>query len=352
MAAFVTNRSAACRARVGAKARPARRGASTGVSCRRRLAGSEPVRQARTRTPLPASFPPSSGALRQSVRARVSLPTRSRARRPTEVRVPSLADSLLVVPNPAQASEEKAEKLVGVDVGGTFTDVVYTDTETGITLTHKVPTTPDNPSRGVLTGIIELCERYGIEKGEITRVLHGTTTATNAILEQDGCTTGMITTEGYRDVVHIGRHQRPENYSILQEVPWQDRVLVKRRNRLTVKERVAPPSGEILEALDEEGVRAAARELKRKGIDAIAICFLFSYLNPEHEQRAAEIVKEEYPEAFVTTSSGVSPMFREFERFTTALINTYIGPKVANYVDQLESGKSFPSPLPPLLTSD
>ena len=237
-------------------------------------------------------------------------------------------------------------------MGGTFTDVVYTDTETGITLTHKVPTTPDSPSRGVLTGIIELCERYGIEKGEITRVLHGTTTATNAILEQDGCTTGMITTEGYRDVVHIGRHQRPENYSILQEVPWQDRVLVKRRNRLTVKERVAPPSGEILEALDEEGVQAAARELKKKGIDAIAICFLFSYLNPEHEQRAAEIVKEEYPEAFVTTSSGVSPMFREFERFTTALINTYIGPKVANYVDQLESGKSFPFPLPPLLTSD
>ena len=110
-------------------------------------------------------------------------------------------------------------------MGGTFTDVVYTDTETGITLTHKVPTTPDNPSRGVLTGIIELCERYGIEKGEITRVLHGTTTATNAILEQDGCTTGMITTEGYRDVVHIGRHQRPENYSILQEVPWQDQPL-------------------------------------------------------------------------------------------------------------------------------
>ena len=158
-----------------------------------------------------------------------------------------------------------------------------------------------------------------------------------AILEQDGCTTGMITTEGYRDVVHIGRHQRPENYSILQEVPWQDRVLVKRRNRLTVKERVAPPTGEVVEELDEEGVRAAARELKKKGVDSIAICFLFSYLNSEHEMRAAEIVKEEYPEAFITTSAGVSPMFREFERFTTALINTYIGPKVANYVDQLES---------------
>ncbi|QDZ18451.1 hydantoinase/oxoprolinase [Chloropicon primus] len=237
-----------------------------------------------------------------------------------------------------KATDSKAEKLVGVDVGGTFTDVVYTDTATGITLTHKVPTTPDNPSRGVLTGILELCERHGIDKGEITRVLHGTTTATNAILEQDGCVTGMITTEGYRDVVHIGRHQRPENYSILQEVPWQDRVLVKRRNRLTVKERVAPPDGAILEDLDEEGVRVAAREFKRKGINAIAICFLFSYLNPEHEQRAAEIVKEEYPEAFITTSAGVSPMFREFERFTTALINTYIGPKVANYVDNLETG--------------
>ncbi len=238
----------------------------------------------------------------------------------------------------AKDGAHKDEKLVGVDVGGTFTDVVYTDTATGITVTHKVPTTPDNPSRGVLNGILELCERFGIEKGEITRVLHGTTTATNAILEQDGCKTGMITTEGYRDVVHIGRHQRPENYSIMQEVPWQDRVLVKRRNRMTVKERVAPPSGEVIDALDEDGVRKAARELKKKGVDAIAICFLFSYLNPEHEERAAEIVKEEYPEAFVTTSAGVSPMFREFERFTTALINTYIGPKVANYVDQLETG--------------
>ena len=105
-----------------------------------------------------------------------------------------------------------------------------------------------------------------------------------------------------------------------------------------MSERIAPPTGEILEPLDEEGVRKAAREFKRKGINAIAICFLFSYLNPAHEQRAAEIVKEEYPEAFVTTSAGVSPMFREFERFTTALINTYIGPKVANYVDNLETG--------------
>ena len=189
-----------------------------------------------------------------------------------------------------------------------------------------------------MNGILELCERFGIDKGEITRVLHGTTTATNAILEQDGCTVGMITTEGYRDVVHIGRHQRPENYSIMQEVPWQDRILVKRRNRLTVSERIAPPNGEVLEPLDEEAVRVAAREFKRKGINAIAICFLFSYLNPEHEQRAAQIVKEENPDAFITTSAGVSPMFREFERFTTALINTYIGPKVANYVDQLETG--------------
>ena len=95
----------------------------------------------------------------------------------------------------------KAEKLVGVDVGGTFTDVVYTDTASGATLTHKVPTTPENPSKGVLNGILELCDRFGIDKSSITRVLHGTTTATNAILEQDGCKVGMITTEGYRDIV-------------------------------------------------------------------------------------------------------------------------------------------------------
>ena len=226
-------------------------------------------------------------------------------------------------------------KLVGVDVGGTFTDVIFADTESGRTEIHKVPTTPDDPSDGVSTAIRGLCERHNIAPTEINHLLHGTTIATNAILQHDGAKTGMITTRNYRDILHIGRHQRPEHYSIMQEVPWQDRVLVRRQHRLTASERIAPPTGQVLTELDEDEVRTAIQELKKADVESIAVCFLFSYLNPVHENRARELIEEEYPECFVTTSSSVSPQFREFERFTTATMNAFIGPKVRDYVNHL-----------------
>jgi len=134
-------------------------------------------------------------------------------------------------------------RLIGVDVGGTFTDIVLADTETGQTVIHKVPTTPDDPSLGVVAGIAELCARSEVSRAAIDHVLHGTTIGTNAVLEYDGAVTGMITTAGYRDIVHIGRHQRPQHYSIRQEVPWQDRPLARRRHRRTVAERLVPPRG-------------------------------------------------------------------------------------------------------------
>ena len=226
-------------------------------------------------------------------------------------------------------------KLVGVDVGGTFTDVIFADTESGRTEIHKVPTTPDDPSDGVSTAISGLCERHNIAPTEINHLLHGTTIATNAILQHDGAKTGMITTRNYRDILHIGRHQRPEHYSIMQEVPWQDRVLVRRQHRLTASERIAPPTGQVLTELDEDEVRTAIQELKKADVESIAVCFLFSYLNPVHENRARELIEEEYPECFVTTSSSVFPQFREFERFTTATMNAFIGPKVRDYVNHL-----------------
>jgi len=228
-------------------------------------------------------------------------------------------------------------KLVGVDVGGTFTDVMYSDSVARKVIIHKVPTTGDDPSRGVMTGILELCQRNGLDAAEIDYVFHGTTIATNAILEYRGAEAGMITTKGFRDVIHIGRHQRPQHYSIMQEIPWQDRPLVKRRHRKVVTERLVPPNGDVLVPLDEDEVRVAARELKAAGVQSIAICFLFSYLNSRHEDRARELVLEEYPEAFVTTSSSVVAQFREFERFTTAAMNAYIGPPVRNYIRQLDS---------------
>ncbi|MBI0434729.1 hydantoinase/oxoprolinase family protein [Roseomonas sp. KE0001] len=225
--------------------------------------------------------------------------------------------------------------LIGVDVGGTFTDLVLAETASGRAVIHKVSSTPADPSLGVTRGVVELCGKAGLAPGAVDQVLHGTTIATNAVLEHRGALTGMITTRGYRDVLHIGRHQRPEHYSIQQQIPWQARPLVRRRHRHVVTERLVPPRGEVLVPLDEDEVRAAARELRAAGVEAIAICFLFSYLNPAHELRARDIVREEYPEAFVTTSAEVAPQFREFERFTTAAMNAFVGPKVRDYVSRL-----------------
>ena len=226
-------------------------------------------------------------------------------------------------------------KLIGVDIGGTFTDVVFADTDTNDIRIHKVPTTPDDPSLGMLAAVRELCEREHLPPAEVGHLFHGTTIATNAVLTHDGARTGMITSEGYRDIVHIGRHQRPQHYSIRQEIPWQDRPFVRRRHRLTVPERITPPAGDVLVPLDEEAVRRAARRLRDEGVEAIAVCFLFSWIDPAHEERAAAIVREEHPECFVTTSASVSPQFREFERFTTTAMNAFIGPRVRDYMSRI-----------------
>ena len=229
-------------------------------------------------------------------------------------------------------------KTIGADVGGTFTDLVLCDMASGEIAIHKVSTTPDDPSRGVMTGIRELCEAAGVAPADIDYVFHGTTTATNAVLENKGARAGMVTNEGFRDILHIGRHQRVENYSILQEIPWQSRPLVQRRHRKTVAGRLVPPTGAELVPLDEAGVRRAAEELRDEGVESVAICFLFSYLNPAHELRAKAIVQEVMPNAFVTTSSFISPQFREFERFTTAALAAFIGPKVDRYIAHLAAG--------------
>ena len=157
--------------------------------------------------------------------------------------------------------------LVGADVGGTFTDLVLTDTDRNSTLIHKVPSTPDDPSEAVLQGILEICAQAGCEAGEIDHIFHGTTVATNAALQYRGCVAGMITTRGFRDIIHIGRHQRPQHYSIQQEIPWQERPLVRRRHRKVVTERLAPPSGEVIAPLDASEVRQAARELAEDGVE-------------------------------------------------------------------------------------
>ncbi|MEZ5497902.1 MAG: hydantoinase/oxoprolinase family protein [Steroidobacteraceae bacterium] len=228
--------------------------------------------------------------------------------------------------------------LIGVDVGGTFTDVVFTDTERNRTLTHKLPSTPDDPSRAVMRGVKEICGSADVAVGAVQHIYHGTTVATNAALTHRGSRAGMITTRGFRDIVHIGRHQRPHHYSIQQSIPWQDRPLVQRRYRKVVDERISVPNGEVVVPLAEEQVRQAARELRDAGVKAVAICFLFSFVNPSHEKRAKAIVQDECPDLFVTCSHEVSPQFREFERFTTTAMNAFIGPLVRDYVGRLAKG--------------
>ncbi|MDW3221543.1 MAG: hydantoinase/oxoprolinase family protein [Paracoccaceae bacterium] len=228
-------------------------------------------------------------------------------------------------------------KTIGVDVGGTFTDLIYFDQQEGKLGIHKVATTPDDPSRGVIAGIKALCDQNQVDLGDVGHVFHGTTTATNAVLEGKGARAGMITNDGFRDVLHIGRHQRVEHYSIMQELPWQNRPLIQRRYRKTVAGRLTPPTGAEIVPLDEAGVRVAAQQLQAEGVESVAICFLFSYLNPAHEQRAKAIVQEVMPKAFVTTSQSISPQFREFERFTTAALASFVGPKVGSYITDLGS---------------
>ncbi|HLH68147.1 MAG TPA: hydantoinase/oxoprolinase family protein [Candidatus Dormibacteraeota bacterium] len=222
-------------------------------------------------------------------------------------------------------------RLAGVDVGGTFTDVILVDTDTGEVRIHKVPTTPEDPSEGLVQGVLGA----GDWARDVEFLAHGTTIATNALLEHDGATVGMITTRGFRDILHIARHQRPQHYSIQQEIPWQDRALIRRRYRKVVSERIGP-RGEVIVPLDEAEVAAAARELREAGVESVVIGFLNSYVNPDHEDRARAIVEGIFPEAFVTTSARVFPQFREYERFTTAAINGFVGPRVRRYLDRLQ----------------
>ena len=225
---------------------------------------------------------------------------------------------------------------IGVDVGGTFTDLILVDEESGRITVDKVPSTPDDPARGTVQGIDDLCGKAGVTLGEVDNLLHGTTVATNIALTHSGAEVGLLTTDGMRDILHIARHKKPFNFSLQQELPWQSRPLVKRRHRLTVKERVTVPDGDVLVELDEDEVREQARALRDAGVEAVAVCLLHSYLNPAHEQRIKEILLEEFPEAYLSVSHEVLPLYREFERFSTVCLNAYVGPKVSRYVARFD----------------
>ena len=228
---------------------------------------------------------------------------------------------------------------VGVDVGGTFTDIVMERSgargEQSI-FVHKVSSTPEDQSVGVVKGIVDVCKIAGVAPADVNVVFHGTTVATNMVIERKGADVGMITTRGFRDILHMARHKRPHNFSLQYDVPWQSMPLVKRRNRIVVDERLMPPTGEVETPLNEEQVRAAAELFKKRGLDSVIICFLFSFLNDAHEKKAKAIVENIMPNAFVCSSSEVVNVIREYERFSTAAMNAYIGPRTSLYLRRLE----------------
>lgn len=232
---------------------------------------------------------------------------------------------------------------LAIDIGGTFTDVVLE--QDGELNTSKVLTTPAAPEDGVLNGIEEVLAKAGTAPGDIGMLLHGTTLATNAIIERKGANVALITTDGFRDVLEIGYESRFNQYDIFIDKPTP---LVPRHRRFTVPERV-DVHGRVLLDLDEDAVKALLPELDRAGVESIAIGFLHGYANPAHEQRAREIIEAARPDLSITLSSEVCPEIREFERLTTATANAYVRPLIARYLNNLETRLSKIGIVSPVL---
>lgn len=219
---------------------------------------------------------------------------------------------------------------LGVDIGGTFTDVALETAEGR--LTAKILTTPQAPEEGVLAALRSVLAKAGVEPGQVKLIVHGTTLATNALIERKGASTALLTTEGFRDVLEIRHENRFEQYDINIDLPPP---LVPRRLRLPIRERV-DAHGEVLVPLDESSVTRAVEAIAAQQVEAVAVGFLHSFTNPDHERRVGDAIARQLPEVAVTLSSEVSPEMREYERFSTACANAYLQPLIGRYLVKLE----------------
>lgn len=224
--------------------------------------------------------------------------------------------------------------LMGVDVGGTFTDIVYCEPGGAIS-TLKVATTRPDPSGGILRGLEIVAAQHPGLLGELGVFAHGTTVATNAVLERKGSKIGLLTTRGFRDVLEVARSFRPDMYDVFVKSAAPD-FLVERAKRIGIPERVGP-AGEVIEPLDEDAVRKAVEELVAQDIEAIAVSFLFSFLNPAHELAAREIISRVAPQVFVSLSHEVDPSFREYERTAITAFDAYVKPVLVRYLNRISS---------------
>jgi N-methylhydantoinase A/oxoprolinase/acetone carboxylase beta subunit len=224
---------------------------------------------------------------------------------------------------------------IGVDIGGTFTDIVCRRGGEPMQ-TLKIPTTRGDPSQAVLNAVTHLARDLGVAPGEIARFLHGTTIATNAVLERKGAKIGLIASEGFRDILEIGYQLRQDLHRILLE-PVTPVFLAPGAQRKEAREQVSA-DGEVILSLDEDSVRRAAAELVAEGAQAIAVCYLFSFLRPEHEQRTRELIEAAHAGIAVSLSSEVDPTFREYERTVVTAFDAYMKPIVGRYLQRLEDG--------------
>lgn len=221
---------------------------------------------------------------------------------------------------------------LGSDIGGTFTDFALVDPELGTVAIHKILTTPDDPSRAVAEGLGALNEQYSESLSRLTAHIHGTTLVTNAVIERKGARTGLITTEGFRDILAIGREKRYDGWDLKISFP---EPLVERSARVEVAERMHA-SGRILTPLDRDSVRSAVRELLRQDIESVAVCLMHSYKNPLHERAVAAIVREMAPDMPISLSCEVLPNIGEYERTSTTVVNAYTKPATHRYLTKLE----------------
>jgi N-methylhydantoinase A len=224
---------------------------------------------------------------------------------------------------------------LGVDVGGTFTDLALIDESSGRTFRAKTPSTPWDQSEGVMAGILKVCGVAGIQPTEITELMHGTTVATNAVLEGKGAVVGLVTTEGYRQVLQIGRSFVPGG--LAGWIVWpKPTPLALLENTVEVKERIGA-RGEVVRELDEASVRHALETLKARAVQAVTVSLMNAFANPAHEHRIREIAAEILPDVPLSLSSDILPEMREYERALTTVANSYVRPTVAKYLGNLES---------------
>ena len=222
---------------------------------------------------------------------------------------------------------------IAIDVGGTFTDLEVLNELTGQTIALKTPTTPNDPSEGVLEGLKMAACQLGFSMSDVSALMHGTTIATNAVLQRRLPKGALLTTAGFEDVLEIGRHFRRRVYTSKAE---PRSVLIPRQWRIGLKER-SLVTGEIETPLDESEVVQVARRLQSASIEAVAVCFLHAYANPNHEEKVGRLLAEHAPTLSVSLSHQVSPEFREFERTSTTVLNALLIPVVRTYVERLMS---------------